>query len=106
MNIGDLRNRITIQKLTIITNENGFEEETWQDYKTIWASISNLFGREFYAASSVNAENTVKFTIRYIDGIDTTMRILFNNRPYNIIFIDNIKYSNTYIEIKALEVII
>jgi SPP1 family predicted phage head-tail adaptor len=49
-------------------------------------------------------ENTVKFTIRYLEGIDTSMRILFKNKPYNIISLDNIKYRNKFIEIKAIEV--
>lgn len=104
MNIGDLNKRITIQKLITITNKNGFEEETWQDYKTVWASADNLFGREYYAAQAVQAEKTVKFTIRYCKDLDTNMRILFDNKQYNIVFIDNIKYGNAFMAIKAMEV--
>lgn len=104
MNPGDLRHRITFQKLTTTVNENGFEEETWEDVKTVWAAASNLHGREYYAAAAVQAENTVKFTIRYLPGIHTTMRILFRGKQYNITAIDNIKYQNRYMEIKALEV--
>lgn len=104
MAIGDLRRRITFQKLTTLINENGFEEEIWQDYKTVWASVSNLFGREYYQAAAIQAEKTVKFLIRYIEGIDTDMRILFNDKQYNITSINNMKYANKYIEIKTLEV--
>jgi SPP1 family predicted phage head-tail adaptor len=105
MNPGDLNKRITLQKLITTTNERGFEIETWEDFKTVWAAISNLHGREYYAAAVVQAENTVKFTIRYIEGLDTTMRILFQGRQYNITSIDNIKYQNRYMEIKAMEVV-
>ncbi len=104
MEIGELRHRITFQKLTTTTNENGFEVETWENYKTVWAAITNLHGREYFEAAAVQKENTVKFTIRYFKGLDTSMRILFQGRQYNIISIDNIKYKNKYIEIKALEV--
>ena len=104
MEIGELRHRITIQKLTTGINENGFEVETWEDYRTVWAVASNLHGREYYAAAAVQAENTVKFTIRYLTGLDTTIRILFRGKQYNITAIDNIKYQNRFIEIKALEV--
>ncbi len=103
--IGDLRHRITFQKLTTSVNENGFEVETWEDFKTVWAAVSNLHGREYYAAAAVQAENTVKFTIRYLTGLDTTMRIVFQGKQYNITAIDNIKYQNRYLEIKALEVV-
>ncbi len=104
MAIGDLRHRITLQKFTTVVNENGFEEETWQDYKIVWASVSNLPGREYYQAAAIQAEKTVKFLIRYVEGIDTDMRIFFNDKQYNITSIDNMKYANKYIEIKALEV--
>jgi SPP1 family predicted phage head-tail adaptor len=103
--IGDLRHRITFQKLTTSVNENGFEVETWEDMRTVWAAVSNLHGREYFAAAAVQAENTVKFTIRYLPDIDTTMRISFRDKQYNITSIDNIKYQNRFIEIKALEVI-
>jgi SPP1 family predicted phage head-tail adaptor len=104
MEIGDLKHRITLQQRTTTVSEQGFEEETWADYQTIWAAISNLHGREYYAAAAVQAENTVKFTIRYLPGIDTAMRILFRGKQYNITALDNIKYRNRYVEIKALEV--
>ncbi len=104
MNPGELRHRITFQKLTTTTNENGFEIEEWTDVKTVWASITNLHGREYYEAAAVQAENTVKFTVRYIKDLDTSMRILFKDKQYNITSIDNIKYENRCMEIKAMEV--
>ena len=105
MNIGDLRQRITIQQASITPNTNGFEVETWTDFKTVWANVSNLFGREYYSAAQVNQESTVKFTIRYLAGLNENMRISFNGSYYNITFIDNIKYSNKYIQINAIEVV-
>ena len=50
MDIGKLNKRIAIQKRKIFIDENGFEVETWEDYKTIWASIKNLNGKEFFQA--------------------------------------------------------
>lgn len=104
MSIVELRHKITLQKFTNIVNVNGFEVETWVDFKTLWAAVTNLHGREYFAAAAVKAENTVKFTIRYTEGIDEGMRVLFKGKQYNISSIDNIKYANKFIEIKALEV--
>lgn len=100
----ELKHRITIQILETLTNENGFEIETWIDFKDLWAKIENLHGREYFEAAAVQAENTVKFTIRYTDEINTDMKILFKDKQYNITSIDNIKYANKFIEIKAMEV--
>ncbi|MGI6163961.1 MAG: phage head closure protein [Bacillota bacterium] len=104
MEIGDLRHRITLQKLVTTVNNSGFEENAWVGYKTLWAALSNLHGREYYAAAAVQAENTVKFTIRYLPGLDTAIRISFRDKSYDIKAIDNIKYQNRFLEIKAQEV--
>lgn len=100
----ELKHKIVIQKYENAVNDNGFEEEAWQDFKTVWAAITNLYGREYFEAAAVKAENTVKFTIRYVPSIEATMRILFKGKQYNITSIDNIKYANKFIEIKAMEV--
>lgn len=104
MKIGDLKHRIILKKFTTLVNENGFEVEAWEDYKTVWAAVSNLYGKEYYQAAAMQAEKTVKFTIRFLDSITADMRILFEDKQYNITSIDNIKYANKFIEIKALEV--
>lgn len=104
MEIGELRHRIALQKFSIAINENGFEVEDWVEIKTVWASVSNLYGKEYFEAAATQSEKTVKFTIRFIAGIDESMRIMFKGKTYRIIFIDNIKYQNKFLEIKALEV--
>ena len=104
MDIGDLRHRITFQSLVITINENGFETEGWQEYKTVWSLVSNLSGKEYFAAAAVQAEKTVKFTVRFIKNITESMTINFEDKQYNITSIDNIKYANKFIEIKAMEV--
>jgi len=104
MHIGDLRHRITIRKILPVINENGFESEEPEEFRTVWAAVTNLHGKEYFEAKAVQAENTVKFTIRFLAGIDQTMQILFQGKSYNITAIDNIKYRNKYIEIQAMEV--
>ena len=110
MRIGDLRHRVTIQKLITETNENGFETEVWIDLKTnVWASVSNLSGREFWAAKAVQSENTVEFGIRYaqfVESMDSrTYRIKHGTRIYNITSIDNYEFRKTFVTIKTLEMV-
>ena len=104
LDIGELRHRIIIQKQEITTNENGFEEEEWTHVKTVWAGVNNLYGKEYFEAAAIQMENAVKFTIRYVAGLDTTMRVCFRGKSYNIISIDNIKYGNRFIVIQGVEV--
>lgn len=101
MEIGRLRNRVTLQKHIHDIDPEGFPIDEWRDVATVWAAVSNLSGREFYAAAAVQAENTVSFIVRYFPGIDTTYKILFRGKQYNIIAIDNIRYENKYLIIKT-----
>lgn len=103
-----LNRKITIQKLTTVTSPNGFDEEKWVDWETLWASKNNLSGKEYYSAKTVNEEKTVKFEVRYFPKLEeinsTEYRIIHEGKEYNITFIDNFMYRNEWLVIKALEV--
>lgn len=109
MNIGALNKRITIQAYTTTTTENGFDEQNWIDYKTVWANVNNLWGKEFYAAKAVQEETTVEFIVRYSNDLEVLLvpngtelyRICWRGKTYKIIFPDNIQYKNQWIKIKA-----
>lgn len=102
-----LRRKITIQKLGIITDEIGNQKKEWVDWKAVWAERNNLWGQEYYAAKTVNEENTVAFTVRYAPFIDeinnTSYRIKFNNKTYDIKQIDYLNDNGLWVKIKALE---
>ena len=102
--IGSLKHRITFQILVTAINENGFEVSAWKDYRTVWAKVVNLSGKEYFEAATINKEKTVKFIIRFMKDIDESMIINFAGRKYNITDINNIRYENIYGEIKAMEV--
>ncbi|WP_434283570.1 phage head closure protein [Clostridium botulinum] len=118
--IGEMRHRITIQKYNTYQNENGFDIEEWDDYKTVWASINNLWGKEFYAAKATNSENTIEFIVRYskdlekINSKEYRIKTIKDKnatkekdkyRYFDITFTDNIKYENKWLKIKGVEVI-
>ncbi|HCL4559275.1 head-tail adaptor protein [Clostridium botulinum] len=120
VDIGKMDKRITIQKFSTTQNENGFDIEKWIDYKTVWAGMNNLWGKEFYAAKATNSENTIEFIVRYskdlekINSKEYRIKTIKDKnatkekdkyRYFDITFIDNIKYENKWLKIKAVEVI-
>lgn len=109
MSIGSRRNRITFEVESTVTNDSGFQETTWQPIKTVWASMNNLFGREFWSAKGVQQENTIVFTVRYnrmIEELDTKKtRINLRGKHFKINHIDNVRYENKDIMIKAIELV-
>ncbi len=112
---GRFDKKITIQKLTTTKNEVGDVIKQWTDLITIWATLTNLHGSEYFAAAAVQSEETIKFGIRYIKELDKNVneeksnttkvfRVKFKNTIYDIKFIDDIKYDHSFMEIQAMAV--
>ena len=101
--IGELNQRIQLMRI-----ENyGRNPNTYQPlernvvFANVWAKVSALHGQEYYTAVSVKLEKQLSFIVRYRPDIDEKTNIWFDGRGYNIGFIDNVKYRNEYLEIKA-----
>jgi SPP1 family predicted phage head-tail adaptor len=102
MNPGKLNKRIEFGRFKSITNDSGFQEKVWSPMFKKWASVKNLFGKEFWEAKAVQSETTVKFKCRYDANITADLYIKFRDNYYEIISPpDNIDYKNVEIEIKA-----
>ena len=56
----------------------------WVDVKKCWAMVKTVQGREFIQAAAVQAESTVRFVIRFTTGITNEMRIIYNDRIFEI----------------------
>lgn len=105
MEIGELRHRITLQKPVKTVSSSGVEEKQWQDITTVWGKVEHLRGRDFYEAAAVQAEQTVKVTIRYREGITPQHRLIHRGAPYTITFIDRETYPRRFLIIHAQEVV-
>lgn len=109
VDIGRMNKRITIQKGFPTKGEWDQTTNDWTNWKNIWASINSLFGREFWQAKEANMENTINITVRYsrsLKDLDSReYRISWDNKFYDIIFIDNINFSNKYLVFKCIEVL-
>lgn len=103
--LGEWKGRITIQKSTPGTDKSGNHVLTWMDYYTCSAYVNNLSGKEYWEAAQVNAQKDIYFLIRHcseISGMDTEhYRILFRGQIYNISFLDNVKYQNKIVKLRA-----
>ncbi len=84
MNPGKLRHRITFLHLVERENEVGDTYLVEEPWKTVWASVEPLRGREYYEARKIQSEATHKITIRYLVGIKPDMKIDFKGRMLEI----------------------
>lgn len=94
MRAGTLRHRVEIQALTVTEDDIGNQIYEWQTIATVCASIEPLKGREYWAAAQIQAETTVKVTIRYLAGITPSCRVVFKDRVFDIQSIINVEERN------------
>ncbi len=85
--IGRMDRKITLRQRVLSRDSMGGVSETWQDMAVVFAEKLDIIGREFIAAQQVNAEISTKFRIRYRVDINTTWRISYDGRDYDIISI-------------------
>lgn len=105
-----LKDRIIIIKKEdkIINGRRQGIEET--KLYTCWADILDLYGKELYEAINIKLENTIVFKVRYCSLIEKLRSkenyiIEWNNRKYNIYYVDFMNYSKKFVKIKCNEVI-
>ncbi|MFM0628855.1 phage head closure protein [Paraburkholderia xenovorans] len=90
---GKLDRRITIQRRTNSKNDTGGNVAGWTDVDTVWASVNYLSGMERSATlhqGGETADARTVFTMRYLSGIDETMRVLYDSKLFNIRFVNDV----------------
>lgn len=101
MNVGQLRHRIEFQRLETTYDNEGFPKEDYLTIQKAWADVNDLSGKEYWDSKQVISEKVTTFYTRYFRNIDVDCFILFNKQRYEIIEINNIKYLNKELKIKA-----
>lgn len=99
MRIGDLRHRVTIRQKQITHDSNGYPQETWENAATVWAAVEPLSGREYFQAAAVQAEQPVRFTIRYRSDITAEMRLRYEGKDYDIKAVIDLKGQHRWLQI-------
>lgn len=106
MDSGAYRELITIQKYVKGFDDIGNPSDEWKEWKKACAYVNGLSGREYWEAANVHQENTADFTFRwkrFFDSMNTKQyRLVFNGGIYNIKNIDNIKFRNKNVKIRAV----
>ena len=101
-NAQELNKRIELQAyVETVDPLTGYETQAWQTYAEAFAKVEPLVGREYFQAKATQAENTVKFTLRWRPGVEPKHRILFDGKAYDIQSVINIKSRNRELLIMA-----
>jgi len=84
MNVGRMRHRIEIQQDTGSQDSTGQVIPDWDTFAERWALVEVQSGSEPIVGEQVQASRQYKITLRYLDGVTSDMRILWNDRTLEI----------------------
>jgi len=85
MQAGLLRHLVVIEKYVETRDPTGGVIKTYSEFAQAWASIQPMLGREHYTEQRVSTEQTHRINMRYIPGVESTMRLTHNGRIFEII---------------------
>jgi len=84
---GHLNNRITLQTPTATLDGAGQPIRTWTTYSVanLPAKVEQVTGGETIRGRQVGAETQIMFTVRYLAGVTTQMRVSWDSRTLGIV---------------------
>jgi SPP1 family predicted phage head-tail adaptor len=104
----DRDKKILIRKiLNDVANQNEYGEAaslSYQDVVTnVWASISPIFGKEYFQAEQVQSKTTTKIELDYITGADRSMQVIYGDRIFEILAVIDIKEMHRTLQLMCKE---
>ncbi len=101
--------RITILQSQDVIDDIGNVDCIWTVLHRCWASVNCTGGKKFYEAAQTNVQDYVTFKMRYcqkISGMSATkIRISYDNKIYNVKYIDDYFEQHKELKILAEEVL-
>lgn len=84
IDVGKMNKRITFMRKEPIKDEMGQDSFEWKEYKKIWATIKPYKSSEAQFMSKLRPEVTHRAYIRFRKDITVDMRVMYNNRLFEI----------------------
>ena len=108
MKIAGLRVRITIQRNTAVTDQNGNHTPAWTDYFSCWATAvaSGKSAEETTEAGTTREADRLDITVRYSTETaainSRQFRVILGGRVYDILNIDDMGFRHHSRKLKTL----
>lgn len=84
MRAGNLDRAVVIQAFNSARDDYGQPVASWSEFARVRAEIIQGSTDEYFAAAGVEATSTIVFRIRYLSGVTTAHRVVYDGRNFNI----------------------
>ena len=108
-----LRHRLTLQQKVDTADGAGGYTKTWSDIVDLWAEIIPMTGadsalnkgggKKILFGGQVQSEISHKILLRYRDGVTAAMRLVYEDRIFNIRYVADTQESRETLVILAQE---
>lgn len=88
--IGRLKHLVSLQKPTRTTDTGGGQAISWSTVAQIYVDIRPASGKETFTQGQLKETLTTEITTRHRAALDTSYRILFGTRAFNIKHVKNV----------------
>lgn len=99
MQVGKYKHVVSIQRKTATTDAYGGETFSWSDVGQTWARVMPLVGRDLISGEAEQHEGKVRFFIRYLAGIEPTMRVVWQSKNHEIISVSDVRGEGKELEL-------
>lgn len=80
-----MREQVTLQAPGVTQDALGARVESWADVATVWAQVTPLRSREWFAAAAAQSSVEMRVRIWWRDDIVHGMRLLWRGKPFDIV---------------------
>lgn len=101
--ISDLRHRLALQKPELTPDTGGGSSISWVTIADIWAFIKPLSGSEKFQSHQTQTIITHKIIIRHRTGVLPEMRLLKDNRVFEIVAVINEMELKRWLQLECIE---
>jgi len=100
---GDLRERVTIQRVSSTRDAIGGLIETWSNLMTVYAKVAPMNAGEQYRRQQIQAKADWKVTVRYANSIAPADRLVWRDRTFQIKGITNPDMHRRFLDLACEE---
>lgn len=108
MDIVLLNRRVVFQRSTVVTDEIGNRRNSWTDWYSCMATVSEESGDEERDAGQKNYTDTLSVTVRYCRKsaavTPSEFRLVLDGRLYDITSVDHYSYRNRMLKFRCRRV--
>lgn len=101
--IGELRERVQIQRVTNTRDSMGAIIETWATLATVWAKVEPKSAGEQWRREQIQASADWTVTVRYSETYRPSDRIVWRGRTLQIVGVENPDMRRRFAEIACRE---